>query len=242
MRIVIPSVHYADYLAVTLPAWQALRPRAEIIVVTSPDDQETVGVATAAGVRCHATDAWTRPVETFNGAPGRVVFNKALALDEAFGFVPGFAEPPRHKEYCLAIDADVYPFGAWPNDAKRSDTLYGCPRYECLTPDELIAHRDGRTPVDSLHLIPPKIRGESYARSTNLTPEQVGAKCLGYFQLFRYLDGRRFGSYRTAGKYDMDFRNQFARRRGLTSLYVLHLGEQNRQNWQGRILPPWGTV
>lgn len=243
MRIVIPSVHYADYLSVTLPAWRAFRPAADITVVTAPNDTETPRVVgSVPGVRCLVTDAWTRPVPTMNGEPGRVVFNKALAMDEAFGFVPGCTDPPRLKEYCLALDADVYPFGIWPQDAKRSDTLYSCPRYECLTRDELLAHQAGRTTTADLHLIPPKIRGDAYARLTSMTPEQAAARCLGYFQLFRYLEGRRFGSYRTAGKYDMEFRHQFAQRRGLTSVYVLHLGEQNRQNWQGRVLAAlWGN-
>ena len=67
--------------------------------------------------------------------------------------------------------------------------------------------------------------------------EEVARECLGYFQLFRYRKGIRFGSYPTAGRYDLDFRQQFSKNRPLTSFYVLHLGEQSRQNWKKRRRP-----
>jgi hypothetical protein len=77
---------------------------------------------------------------------------------------------------------------------------------------------------------------------TENTPANVletGARCLGYFQLFRWRPGVGFGHYKTAGKYDLDFRTHFRRRVGLSDMYVLHLGEQNRRNWRGRIVPRW---
>src|SRR5690606_37733393 len=78
VRVVIPSVNYADFLADTLPAWQAFLPRdAKIAVVTTPEDRETQAVAASCDVPCCVTDVWTR-----DGA----IFNKGSALDLAFGF------------------------------------------------------------------------------------------------------------------------------------------------------------
>jgi histidyl-tRNA synthetase len=50
MIAVIPSVNYADMLAVTLPAWKAAVPRATLRVVTSRQVVETHRVCRAAGV------------------------------------------------------------------------------------------------------------------------------------------------------------------------------------------------
>jgi hypothetical protein len=241
MRVCIPSVNYADYLATVLPAWRAVLPKARFVVVTSPNDPDTVDVARAAGAEAHVTDAFKR-TETGRMARGKV-FNKARALDEAFGIIPGFTQPPDTKEYCLALDADVYPGGVWSTDeARRSDTIYGCARYRCETPAELQAHLAGETTRADLELIPPRNGGEP-ERGSEMDPVKAGEKALGYFQLFRYTTGRSFGNSRTAGKYDLDFARSFEKRKALDGFYVLHLGELSRQNWQGtRVLPPWGSV
>lgn len=234
MRAVIPSVRYADYLAVVLPVWIRFLPARVLAVVTTPEDRDTQAVAASLDVPVCVTDAWTR-----NGA----VFNKALALDEAFGFAPGYRPAPSRGETCLALDADVVPFGRFPDRATLADdTLYGCARYESLTPEMLEAHRSGELPREDLQLIAPRLRGEKRPQLTPHTEQAVrdcGRQALGYFQLFRYRPGVGFGSSRTAGKYDLDFRAHFTSRRGLTECYVLHLGEQSRANWRGRVLPPW---
>lgn len=234
MRVVIPSLRYADYLAVTLPAWLALVPRKRLVVVTAPEDTETAAVAAAHEVTLVVTDAWTR-----DGA----VLNKARALDEAFGFVDSPIRPPSPDETCLALDADVVPFGVLPPfDAIAADTLYGCARYACPTPQALRDHRAGRTVPAQLPLIAPRLRGEPRPQLVPHTDEGVracGRQCLGYFQLFRWRPGIRFGESRTAAKYDLDFRQHFGARVGLTSIYVLHLGDQSRENWRGRVMPRW---
>jgi hypothetical protein len=240
VRLVIPSVQYGDFLAVTLPAWRALLPEAYITVVTTADDTETLRVAAAHHVRGLATDAWTRAVEVMNhDQSGGPVFNKALALDEAFGFVPGRTEPPALREHCLAVDADVVPFGTWPTAPARPGVLYGCPRYACDSPAQLAALQAGQVQPADLRLIPPKVRGDQYETKTRLTAAQCAEKCLGYFQLFRYRPGLRFGSYRTAGRYDLDFRRHFTERAAVTGLVVAHLGVTDRKNWSGRVVPPW---
>lgn len=232
MRVVIPSVNYSDMLAVTLPAWRKLLPRAKFTVVTSRDDVHTQKVAKHARVRVLVTDLWTA---------GGALFNKGGALDYAFGFSGGV--PPTEGERCLSIDADVYPFGGFPDERLAERNIYGCPRYLCATPNELDLHVHGAKPLSDFPLILPRKRGQAYALDPAPTPDVVdesGRRCLGYFQLFRYTPGLQFGHSRTAGKCDIVFRNQFAHRQVLSDFYVLHLGESTRANWRGRLVGRWG--
>jgi hypothetical protein len=226
MTILIPAVHYADYLAVTLPAWRAMFPSARIVVLTSSDDAETVAVADRVGVEVVTTELWTA-----DGAK----FNKARALDEAMGF-PGVGE------VFVSIDADVYPCGpAFAEDDLAPGTIYGCARYLCESPADLTAHLSGQAPRTRLSLMGPKNNGKDYNRLRNLPHlvKETAAECLGFFQAFRWA-GQRFGSYPTAARCDTNFAQQFAARVGLTDFYVLHLGMPDRRNWSGRVTPTWG--
>jgi len=214
MRVVVPSVGYADMLAATLPAWRALLPRADLRVVTAPGDLPTLRVARLAGAAPIVVEAWTQ-----DGAS----FNKAAALDQAFGFgVRGI--PPAIGEPCLALDADVYPAGAVP-DWLQSDALYGCARHLCTSPASLAAFQLGRLALTSL----PRRNG--------------GDRGAGYFQLFRYRSGLTFGSFPTAGFYDLAFHRQFPAVENLPGCAVLHLGRTSRTNWKGRrTLPAWSVA
>lgn len=234
MRVVLPSVDYADFLAVTLPAWRAaLSADAEIIVVTAPADRDSQAVAAAHGARCCVTDAWYA---------GGAVFDKAAALDLAFGFEPGWTSAPAIGTPCLALDADVYPGAPVPAGALDPNTLYGVPRYACPTPADLEAISSGRRSLADLTLIPPRLKGDDYSRAWTLTPAESAARCLGYFQLFPCRPGVAFGRSHTAGGYDMRFRYHFIHRRAVAGLWVLHLGGQCRGNWRGRVVPRWGSA
>jgi hypothetical protein len=241
VRIVIPSVRYADFLAVTLPAWRAFLPDAALTVVTAPGDRATIAIARAAGATVLVTDIWTRPVPVpHNPTDEPVVFNKAGALDEGFGFT-GSRSPPALGEWCLALDSDLVPFGPWPTHlSKDLDTLYGCPRYVCKTPASLRSHQRGTRPRARLRLIEARPWFHHPYRATITgSPVNAARRCLGYFQLFRYRPGRQFGHSRTAARYDLDFHHHFARRVGLTDLYLLHLGSVGRDNWEGRTTATW---
>ena len=233
MRVVIPSVNYADTLSVTLPAWRVLLPDARIIVVTSPSDLDTQAVAREHGAGIVVTDAWYR-----EGA----VFDKARALDEAFGFVPGGRRPAR-GEACLSIDADVYPFGSLPVRLIPR-MIYGCPRYLCSSMAELAEHKAGATARSQLSLMLTRYTRPSggpelvQGASDRLVDTCAGA-CLGYFQLFAHQGHESFGSYPTAALYDLKFRDQFRRRGVAPGFYVMHLGNSCRSNWTGRTVPAW---
>jgi hypothetical protein len=232
--VVIPSAGYADFLKISAPAWREFLPPADLRVVTTPEDQESARVATAAGCRAVVTEAWRD-----DGA--RV--NKAAALDVAFGFdrpTPGIL-PPRDGQWCLSVDADVIPFGLFPAlvDWPEARVLFGCPRYGCRSQAELDAYRRGEILRDDLPLILPRVKGHDPDLSPPVEPEDAARRALGFFQLFRWRPGIRFGSYPTAGKYDIEFRKHFTRRSALKHIHVLHLGALDRRNWRGRILPTW---
>lgn len=231
MLIVIPSVGYADFLAVTLPAWQTFAPGARIRVVTAPGDRDTFEVASDAGVGCVVTDAWWHD---------RASFNKARALDEAFEMTDGRPAPARR---CLATDADILPVGRMPDVVVPPGMLYGCARYACDTPELLAAFRRGEE-VD-LPLLMPRQRGDveppRVRRPTDADITKAATAGLGYFQLFGSRAGLTFGSSGTAGAYDQRFASQFTERRELP-VTVLHLGGQDRRNWAGRVLPRWSPA
>lgn len=228
MILLITSVRYADFLAVTLPAWREFLPGARICVVTAPDDRETAALAARAGAGLVRTTAWTA-----NGA----TFDRAAALDVALEA----AGAPELGEVCLSVDADVYPLGTFPPDpAILPDVLYGCPRFLIASSGELLDHLDGRTALEDLKLMDVRLGPEGYPLVPNTPTERhrTASACLGYFQCFRYA-GQRFGSFPTTGGFDTAFAERFWRRGVLSSVYVLHLGPSAGRNWSGRTLPHW---
>lgn len=234
MRAVIPAVDYADILAVTLPAWAALLPQGCLTVVTTPKDAATRAVADACGVKVHLTDAWYRADRSchFRLDQEAIVFNKALALDEAFGFL---SDPPAPSEVCVSIDADGYPIGRFPyEEAIPASAVVGAWRYNCATQADLVAHLSGDLPRTHF----PKMKNSEGGP-------------VGYLQAFRYQPGMRFGSYPNAGKYDIHFMRKHVTQRLMvdeSQLYILHLGPVGdsptlpRKNWYGRSVPQWVTT
>jgi hypothetical protein len=233
MRIVIPSLGYGDFLAATLPAWQLRFPGATIVVVTATGDDDTADVVRHHGARLCVTDAWF----AFGAR-----LNKGWALNVGFGFT-GALTPPNRGERCLSVDADVYPFGPFPEELAPR-TLYGCPRYLCRTPEELQAHQEGRLKRHQMPVLLARYRGSDAPQGVigagRKTLDSAARSCLGYFQLWRHC-GFTFSSNMTAGKYDIVFRDQFEKRAALTDFYVLHLGDASRKNWSGRSVPRWGA-
>ena len=88
---------------------------------------------------------------------------------------------------------------------------------------------------------PDLTRGPEIVLKGRITKSQHGKATAvggGYFQLFRYLPGRRFGSYPGADGYDYDFAFLWPRGVVLETIHVLHFGETHR-NWEGRVTPRW---
>jgi len=224
MRVVIPSVDYADMLAVTLPAWQAFLGHQGVIVASTERDTATAEVVRRCGAELYVTDAWMRTDASHTPLRGMPVsFNKGLALDEAFGFI-GPRPQPADGELCVCLDADVVPFGTWPaEDTFGATHVDGCQRYRCDAQASLEAHRAGRRPL-------------SRFPSHKLHP----AMAIGYCQVFRWRPGIRFGSWPTAEHYDVRLVEQYAGGRHRPEWYVLHLGPWVVQaNWKRRVVPRW---
>lgn len=218
MRVVIPSVGYADMLAVTLPAWRRVLPSyATVVVVTRSSDTATQAVCRDHEVMAVVTEAWR-----LDGAS----FNKAAALDIGFQFGHN-RSGPKQGEWCLSIDADVFPGGPLPSlSGLRKGVLYGCARHLCLSPLELSSVQSGVT------------------APSDLPRRNSGDRGAGYFQLFKFVAGLTFGSFPTAGYYDLEFAKAFDRVVDLSpSFVVLHLGRTCSQNWRGaRVTPRWGEA
>lgn len=228
MRAAIVSVHYADLLAVTLPAWVKLLPPGVLSVVTSPADHETQEVSRAHGVPVVVTDAWTRTdpsVHTW-GLSRPVTFNCALALDVALGLAEDARARPSIGEVIAAIHVDCYPQGRFCDlSLLKTDTLYGVWRHHCQTPQMFKDVLTG-----------------SVTRQQVRRMKNSGGRPVGYFQMCRYRAGLRFGSYPTAQKYDTHFCAKFATLAFLDDFWLWHLGPQDDANWAGRILPRWESV
>src|SRR5207237_9682215 len=108
-RGAVGSGQSGDYLARTLPACLRILPKGSLTVVTNARDIETQAVARECGANLRITDAWTRHDDTWRlpehwsglwrergRRDNRPILNKALALDEAFGFA-GSVTPPPHR-------------------------------------------------------------------------------------------------------------------------------------------------
>lgn len=219
MRLVITSVDYADFLAVTLPAWRAFVP--DVVVATAPWDPETQAVAASHDVKTIVTDAWRRMDVGHVGE--RVHFNMALGLDVAFGLFEQEADPPAHDDVCGHVSADCFPVGTWPVDETFArGTVYGFWRYDCPTPADFAAFQsDGRW--------------SRFSRMKNGHGWPIG-----YCQMFRYRPGLRFGSFPTAGKFDIRFRDQFPNKVMRDEIQLIHLGPASvRENWAGRTIETW---
>lgn len=228
MRAVIVSVSYGDMLTVTLPAWKALLPPGTLSVATSPDDAESQDIAKQHGVPSLITDAWTRFDDSCHRG-GVPTFNAALGMDVTLGLAEDLVARPNAGDLIVNINADCYPFGTWPSGKHvKPGVLYGAWRHHCLTPGDLAKYQQGRLPL------------KYFPRMKN-----SGGRPVGYFNVWRYVEGRRFGSYPTAGKYDTHFitrcyENKWAY---LNGLHLFHLGPQaDWANWAGRVVPRWGAA
>lgn len=225
MRAIITSVNCGDFLADTLPAWKAILPAGTLGVATSPHDTETQEVCQANDVPTWVTDGWARVDLSCHLGANPPQFNMPLGLDEAFGFVPGLRDLPADGELCVSLNADVYPFGAFPAESEVPKGLMaGWWRYECHTPKDL----DGC-------IANPK-RVQTMTRMKN-----SGGRPVGYAQMFRYFPGFRFGSYGSAAKYDIHVFKHFPRLQMREEIHLLHLGgpEGGHKNWVGRCVPRW---
>lgn len=115
---VVASVGYGSILARGLACWVAGAD--SVLVVTSPGDRETQGVAQDHGAAIFTTDAFTRDGDWFNKARG-----ETEAVES--GVIPW-------DDFGLFFDSDIVPPEDWRAQVEavplERGILYGAPRYD----------------------------------------------------------------------------------------------------------------
>ncbi len=232
IECVVTCVGYGDFLAATLPFNRHVFDH--LIVVTAPDDGETIRVCEYYDVECLTTHAFTEGGSSFN--KGRAI-NAGLSLLKQTGRVvhldADIVLPPKARAvlHGPAIDPKV---------------LYGVDRVTCHTYEEWC--RFLRLPalhhqLDVVIHQPPFEPSARVARSVF-----NGYLPIGYFQLWTpSACGRpRYPETHTdAARSDVGFAAQWPRQeRGLIpELYAIHLESERAEigaNWAGRTTKAFG--
>lgn len=228
IEAVIVSVGYSDFLAHCLPLNKDQFDK--LVVVTAPEDKQTIKVCQTYRVRCHRTDCLRTRWDEFN--KGEAI-NEGLSLLDKDAWMLQMDSDivlPAHFREAVAI-ADLDP-----------SMIYGCDRMEAQSYDEW--QRFFAAPE-------PPIQGNGVFIHTTHAPFRIGTRVqfpdsggyipIGFFQLwhrdsgiFKYPEG-----HTSAGKTDSQFSKLWPRRkRGfLPEIIVYHLESEQAPmsvNWQGR--------
>lgn len=203
----VVCVDYADLLAITLRS--NIQHLSECLIVTTPQDTQTRELCKSIPrVHTYVTDAFYRD----NPVPGRPIFNKGRAVEEAFDVLG-------RDGWILIHDADILLPDTMRLENLQWDILYGAPRRMVEEPDQW----------------DPNVPWNYYGvRDDN-------KRVIGYFQLFHasspFLQGKRPWYDRTfthAGGGDGYFERLTPREsQQLLPFDVLHLGPAD-SNWFGR--------
>lgn len=188
----------------------------DIVVVTTPEDQDTINV-------CKAYEnvfAVKSEKMKHNGA----VFNKGAMINDGIEFAVEKGE----YRWILLTDADI----VFPKNVGKQlrgriynpGTLYYAERVHCPQKD-----------VEKLYQSP--VETKRYA----FKDPSTNRRAWGYFQLFNvnssYLGGRLYDEdYYSAGYVDKEFRNRWPKiRRHFTGIRVIHIAHGERGiNWEGK--------
>jgi hypothetical protein len=212
MNILIVCVNYDDLLAISLPTVRREFPSARTAVITTFEDEATLGIATAAGVTAYRTGAFHR---------GGAAFNKAAALNDYVRWQREWGLAADPNGWTMTLDADIaLPRGF--GDVVRAEMtdpacLYGASRLMC--PD-LRTWREG----------PPFLRVPD--------PPQLPGFLHGFWAP-GLVEPWYDATVEHAGAYDTFFQSGWPREcRRRFSVPVTHLGPLG-QNWFGRRTERW---
>lgn len=227
VEVLVPCLHYSDFLSLTLPVTRRLFN--SVTVITAPDDLQTIQLCAACDVFAFQTDAWST-----HGAS----FNKAAALNEYLSTLKA-----AHQDcWILLLDADILFVESITRHLAHLDQggLYSIRRRLCETEADLGDFLDGALPFESFHVnVPPIVNGRVWGRRPTSNP----AGLLGYLQLWHLTGARGLRTLpesQTAAKYDVQFGLSFPEhlRKYLDCREVLHLGTP-KVNWRGRVSSRW---
>jgi hypothetical protein len=231
-------VGYGDFLAATLP--ENLPLVDDLVVVTAPDDDETIAVCRKHSVHYVLSDEYRR------GGP----FNKARLIRRAFDQIAG-------RDWILHLDADI----VLPRKFRRlaelahldERVIYGADRQNVVGWDAWQRLKSTAGPWDNHahengHWFHPSLRPGSRWVST-----LHGYVPIGFFQLFHgsaLVDGgyhqRSYPIHHgDAARTDVQFALQWDRRQRqlVPELIVLHLESEKSAigaNWRGRTTARFG--
>lgn len=226
---------YADFLAHTLPRNRNQFDR--MVIVTSPEDEDTQRLATYHHCQVVATDALNTRWGEFHKAKGINVGLAELKLDDWVVHLDAdIVLPPRAKDLMGRADLDPA-------------CIYGCDRFMLRGTDEWERHVLEPTPLHDqniyLHLDQPWPLGTRFWRY-----DYGGFIPIGFFQLWHPATSGHYGypdDHSDAGRTDMLFAAQWPRRKRqlLPEVVVYHLESADASggsNWNGRVTAPFTTV
>ena len=227
IEVIITSVGYGDFLAITLP--ETKQWFESITVVTAPEDRNTIALAEREGVSTHITSVWHE-----NGAR----FNKAAAINSVLDHLALDGT----DSWVLSLDADILLHADLRPDVADLDSqgLYSIKRRMCETEQEWRELVTGRRRVDELPLyVPAVVNGKVWKHRPTDNP----AALCGYLQLWhatKAVGVKRLPASTNAAGYDVLFAFSFpdALRSFIEGREVLHLGPR-KTNWDGRVSPWW---
>lgn len=227
IEVLVPCVHYADFLALTAPTTR--RMFKNVTVITRPDDIASVKVANENGLGVYTTQAWHKDC---------AAFNKAAALNE-------YLDVLRSKSYnhwILLLDADILlrdSPGVWFCKLDPR-VLYSACRRMCESEEQWNAFVGKSLRWNDFPLYVPDGKGWRHRPTSN-----PAALC-GYFQLWHFdhaVGVHRLPESPTAANYDVEFALSFPDhlRRYIDDCETLHLGLVGT-NWFGRVSPIWRRI
>jgi len=227
------SAGYADFLAATLPV--NLPHLNRLVVVTTPDDWETMDVCKRFSVECRATKLMTA---------GGAKFAKARGIDYGLAYLAS-------SNWVLHYDADI----AFPPNMRRAlqnrpmnpKSLYGVDRVYCNSYEDWQAYlgTDRHQHQDHYRIDPP-----GFALGSRIAIHAYdGYLPIGYFQLWHASTGRRYPTTEQDGAEHTDVLHAIQwdaeDRHLLPDFFVIHLDSQSSSmgaNWKGRQTPRFGPA
>ena len=227
------SAGYADFLAETLPV--NLPHLNRLVVVTCPDDRETMEVCKHFSVECRATNLMTT-----QGAK----FAKARGIDYGLAFLAS-------TNWIVHFDADI----AFPPDMRRAlphrpmnpKYLYGADRVYCNSFEDWRAHLATHRHQHKFHYRIDPPRFDLGARIAIRAYD--GYLPIGYFQLWHGSTGRRYPTTQQDGAEHTDVLHAIQwdaeERHLLPDFFVVHLDSAPSamgSNWKGRRTPRFGPA
>jgi hypothetical protein len=232
IECVVVCVHYADFLAHTLPASRSMFNR--MVVVTTPDDTATQAVCERYDVECVKTDAFYANGDVFAKGRGINAGLERLTL----------------KGWVLHMDADIYLppktrgiLDRLPLDPQK---LYGADRLMCPSPAAFAGYLDAPPPIQSDWVF---VRAEAFpvgVRIAQYMERGGGYVPIGYWQLWNPSGSgvsRYPETHGTAARTDFQLGTSWPRERRelLPEIIVIHLESAPGMalNWEGRKTPPF---